>query len=48
MIELHDVRKVFPARGRGPEVVALDGVDLSVRAGDFAGVVGPSGRGSPR
>ena len=45
MIELNDVRKVFPARGRGPEVVALDGVDLTVRAGDFAGVVGPSGSG---
>ncbi|MFQ1002491.1 methionine ABC transporter ATP-binding protein [Modestobacter sp. SSW1-42] len=45
MIELNDVRKVFPVRGGGPEVVALDGVTVTVDAGDFAGVVGPSGSG---
>ena len=45
MIELHDVRKVFPARRRAPEVVAVDGVSLRVEAGEFAGVVGPSGSG---
>jgi D-methionine transport system ATP-binding protein len=45
VIELNDVRKVFPAGRGGQEVVALDGVDLSVPAGDFAGVVGPSGSG---
>ncbi|RBY94474.1 methionine ABC transporter ATP-binding protein [Blastococcus sp. TBT05-19] len=45
MIELKDVRKVFPARGRAGEVVAVDGVSLSVDRGEFAGVVGPSGSG---
>lgn len=45
MIELHDVRKVFPARRRSGEVVAVDGVTLQVEAGEFAGVVGPSGSG---
>ena len=45
MIELHDVRKVFPARRRAGEVVAVDGVSLRVQAGEFAGVVGPSGSG---
>ena len=45
MIDLHDVRKVFPARGRSGEVVAVDGVTLQVQAGEFAGVVGPSGSG---
>jgi D-methionine transport system ATP-binding protein len=45
VIELHDVRKVFPARGRAGEVVAVDGVSLQVAAGEFAGVVGPSGSG---
>ncbi|MGR6964486.1 methionine ABC transporter ATP-binding protein [Geodermatophilus sp. URMC 61] len=45
MIDLHDVRKVFPARGRSGEVVAVDGVSLRVEAGEFAGVVGPSGSG---
>ncbi len=45
MIELTDVRKVFPARRRAGEVVAVDGVSLRVAAGEFAGVVGPSGSG---
>jgi D-methionine transport system ATP-binding protein len=45
VIDLHDVRKVFPARGRSGEVVAVDGVSLRVAAGEFAGVVGPSGSG---
>ena len=45
MIDLHDVRKVFPARRRSGEVVAVDGVTLRVAAGEFAGVVGPSGSG---
>ncbi len=45
MIELTDVRKVFPARRRAGEVIAVDGVSLRVEAGEFAGVVGPSGSG---
>jgi D-methionine transport system ATP-binding protein len=45
VIELTDVRKVFPARRRAGEVVAVDGVSLRVEAGEFAGVVGPSGSG---
>ena len=45
MIDLTDVRKVFPARGRAGEVVAVDGVSLPMEAGEFAGVVGPSGSG---
>jgi D-methionine transport system ATP-binding protein len=45
VIALNDVRKVFPARGRAGEVVAVDGVSLHVEAGEFAGVVGPSGSG---
>ncbi|WP_345770304.1 methionine ABC transporter ATP-binding protein [Blastococcus saxobsidens] len=45
MIELTDVRKVFPARRGAAEVVAVDGVSLSVADGEFAGVVGPSGSG---
>src|SRR3712207_8193046 len=43
--ELHDGRKVFPARRSAPEVVAVDGVSLRVEAGEFAGVVRPSGSG---
>jgi D-methionine transport system ATP-binding protein len=45
VIDLHDVRKVFPARRRSGEVVAVDGITLHVEAGEFAGVVGPSGSG---
>ncbi|WP_448614548.1 methionine ABC transporter ATP-binding protein [Modestobacter sp. URMC 112] len=45
MIELSDVRKVFPSRRGAAEVVAVDGVSLSVARGEFAGVVGQSGSG---
>jgi ABC-type methionine transport system ATPase subunit len=29
-------------------VVALDGIDLSIRRGDIHGIIGMSGRASPR
>ncbi|MCW2781458.1 MAG: transporter ATP-binding protein [Marmoricola sp.] len=48
-IELSDVRQVFRVRGdEGREVqefVALDGLDLTVREGEFLTLVGPSGCG---
>jgi D-methionine transport system ATP-binding protein len=40
MLEIRDLRKVFPNG-----VVALDGVDLSVSAGEIFGVIGRSGTG---
>jgi putative ABC transport system ATP-binding protein len=40
---LRQVGKVYP-RG-GSAVVALDGVDLEIRAGEFVAVMGPSGSG---
>jgi NitT/TauT family transport system ATP-binding protein len=47
-IELTGVRQVFQVRdkgGRPQEFVALEGLDLSVRAGEFFVLVGPSGCG---
>ncbi|QMU71677.1 ABC transporter ATP-binding protein [Streptacidiphilus sp. P02-A3a] len=48
LLEVRDLRKSFARRGRarrlGP-LVALDGVSLSLRAGETLGVVGESGSG---
>jgi NitT/TauT family transport system ATP-binding protein len=38
------VDKVFPVK-RGPDVVALQGIDLTVAAGEFVSLIGPSGCG---
>jgi ATP-binding cassette, subfamily B, bacterial len=41
-LEIRDVRFAYPAR---PEINALDGVTLNVRAGEKVAIVGPSGAG---
>jgi putative ABC transport system ATP-binding protein len=41
--EARGVRKVYDSRG--VETVALDGVDLAVREGEFTAIAGPSGSG---
>jgi ABC-type lipoprotein export system ATPase subunit len=43
MIVATGLRKTY--RGSGTDVHALDGVDLSVRQGEFVAVMGPSGSG---
>jgi len=43
---LVEVRNVSKTYGREPRrFVALEGINLSVRRGDFVGVLGPSGSG---
>ena len=43
LVEVRDVSKVF---GREPRrFVALEGVNLTIREGDFVGLLGPSGSG---
>lgn len=44
MLSIRDVRKDFVARG-GEPIVALDGINLDVPAGEFVTIVGPSGCG---
>jgi putative ABC transport system ATP-binding protein len=43
LLALHNVRKVYGAGEAA--VVALDGIDLSIHAGEFVAVLGPSGSG---
>lgn len=43
LLELESIRKVY--RKGESEVVALDGIDLSIEKGEFLAVVGPSGSG---
>jgi ABC-2 type transport system ATP-binding protein len=43
-IRTRALRKVYPAAG-GAGIVALDALDLEVRAGEFFGLLGPNGAG---
>ena len=44
MVSLRGVDKVF-ARRKGTGTVALEGIDLEIRSGDFVSLLGPSGCG---
>ncbi len=45
LISARGVGKVFRERRGGGAVVALDGIDLDIRAGEFVSILGPSGCG---
>lgn len=45
MIELRACRKTYPGQAGNARTVALDGVDLTIRAQEFVCVLGPSGCG---
>jgi NitT/TauT family transport system ATP-binding protein len=44
VVQLHGIDKVF-ARGDQPATVALEGIDLDIRMGEFVSLIGPSGCG---
>jgi NitT/TauT family transport system ATP-binding protein len=44
VVQLHGIDKVF-ARGDQPVTVALEGIDLDIRMGEFVSLIGPSGCG---
>ena len=46
VLELKDVRKAFRSPDGSREIAVLNGVNLSVRAGETVAVVGPSGSGN--
>jgi NitT/TauT family transport system ATP-binding protein len=44
VVQLHGIDKVF-GRGDQPATVALEGIDLDIRMGEFVSLIGPSGCG---
>jgi NitT/TauT family transport system ATP-binding protein len=44
VVQLHGIDKVF-GRGDQPATIALEGIDLDIRMGEFVSLIGPSGCG---
>lgn len=45
ILKVNNLTKIYNAYKGAKEVVALDGISLSVNKGDFVGIMGPSGSG---
>lgn len=45
VLETKNLSKIYGGKGRGISVKALDGFNMSIKTGEFVGVMGPSGSG---
>ncbi|HEY8711429.1 MAG TPA: ATP-binding cassette domain-containing protein, partial [Thermoanaerobaculia bacterium] len=45
LIEVGGLKKVYRSSLGGQRIVALDGIDFTVRAGELFGLLGPNGAG---
>ena len=44
-IEITDLRKTYAAKGKSPEKIALNGINLTIPKGSIFGLLGPNGAG---
>ena len=44
-VEVKEMSRIYPSRGSGPDVVALDKINLQIPVGRFVAVKGKSGSG---
>ena len=44
-VQTRDLTRVYRSRDKNPDVVALDGVSMDIKAGEIHGLLGPNGAG---
>ncbi len=45
LVEVKEVRKIFKGKGKSPDVLAVDTVNLKIKKNEFITILGPSGCG---